>query len=233
MAALPPLCVDGVDLLQADLDQAQTAVAATALGNRLDVMNSRAATRGLLAADRRSSKFLARSAQRAIQSRQHHPAGQGPTVFVLGPADEPPGDGERGTPARPPPGAPTITAPRLIAYQRGDGVLQATEDYVKNDVRAELAAVRRPRRKLPASSSGPWSWRTSRWRTPWRRSRRRLPSSGGGVGTGGGGGSNAGNAAALTQQLLSPRNLPAAQNALYQVWVNYLVGRLQLYRDLE
>jgi len=40
--------------------------------------------------------------------------------------------------------------------------------------------------------------------------------------------------AALTQQLLAAqRSLPAAQNALLMVWINYLDQRLALYRDLE
>ena len=40
--------------------------------------------------------------------------------------------------------------------------------------------------------------------------------------------------AALTQQLLTAqRSLPAAQNALLAIWINYMDNRLQLYRDLE
>ncbi len=40
--------------------------------------------------------------------------------------------------------------------------------------------------------------------------------------------------AALTQQLLAAqRSLPAAQNALLGIWINYMDQRLQLYRDLE
>jgi hypothetical protein len=40
--------------------------------------------------------------------------------------------------------------------------------------------------------------------------------------------------AALTQQLLAAqRSLPAAQNALLLIWINYMDQRLQLYRDLE
>jgi outer membrane protein TolC len=40
--------------------------------------------------------------------------------------------------------------------------------------------------------------------------------------------------AALTQQLLNAqRSLPASQNALLTLWINYLDARLQLYRDLE
>jgi hypothetical protein len=40
--------------------------------------------------------------------------------------------------------------------------------------------------------------------------------------------------AALTQQLLNAqRTLPTAQNALLTIWISYLNQRLQLYRDLE
>ncbi|HEX4591972.1 MAG TPA: hypothetical protein VH120_18705, partial [Gemmataceae bacterium] len=46
--------------------------------------------------------------------------------------------------------------------------------------------------------------------------------------------STAGQAAALTQQLLSAQSrVPTAQNAILTVWINYLNSRLQLYRDLE
>jgi hypothetical protein len=45
---------------------------------------------------------------------------------------------------------------------------------------------------------------------------------------------NAGNAAALTQQLLSAQgSLLRAQNSLYVVWVQYLIARMTFYRDIE
>ncbi len=48
------------------------------------------------------------------------------------------------------------------------------------------------------------------------------------------GGLGAGNAAALTQQLLgSQSTLRGAQLTLLSTWVNYLTTRMQLYRDLE
>jgi hypothetical protein len=45
---------------------------------------------------------------------------------------------------------------------------------------------------------------------------------------------SAGNAAALTQQLLSAQStVLQSEDAMYQFYVNYLVTRLALYRDLE
>jgi hypothetical protein len=49
-----------------------------------------------------------------------------------------------------------------------------------------------------------------------------------------GGGNVAANSAALTQQLLNAQQrLPQVQNQMLSVWVNYLVARMSLYRDLE
>jgi hypothetical protein len=67
------------------------------------------------------------------------------------------------------------------------------------------------------------------------------PSLGGAAGSGGtsgggssGTGSDSGSQAALTRQLLDAvSRLLQAQNQLYTVYTNYLVVRLQLYRDLE
>jgi hypothetical protein len=45
---------------------------------------------------------------------------------------------------------------------------------------------------------------------------------------------SAGNAAALTQQLLTAQaNLLRNQNQLYGTWINYVTVRYQVYRDLE
>src|SRR5205085_8051718 len=50
----------------------------------------------------------------------------------------------------------------------------------------------------------------------------------------GGGGQSAGNAAALTQQLLTAQSrLPTTKNSLYSVYLSYLIVRLQLYRDFD
>jgi hypothetical protein len=46
--------------------------------------------------------------------------------------------------------------------------------------------------------------------------------------------SSAGNAAALTQQLLGAQSTVLQnENLLYQFYLTYLINRLQLYRDLE
>src|SRR5262249_18392986 len=49
-----------------------------------------------------------------------------------------------------------------------------------------------------------------------------------------GGGNVAANSAALTQQLLNAQaGLPRVQNTMLTIWVNFLVTRMELYRDLE
>jgi len=38
---------------------------------------------------------------------------------------------------------------------------------------------------------------------------------------------------ATLQLLQAQRQVPQAQNNLYSTWINYLIARMELYRDLE
>lgn len=225
--SLPPLCVAGVDLLAAELDGAQTTVAQAALTNRLDLMNARAqlvdawrqvrvranALLGVLNVQYRGELNTPEGANQPLDlggSRYRHQLvlnGELPLVRRL----------ERNT-----------YRVGLIAYQRQRRNLMAVEDFILNSVRAETRQLRVlaeqyiiQQRALELAYSQVENSLDVFNAPP-------LPGS---ANAGGGG---AGNAAALTQQLLNAqRSLPQAQNALFQVWVNFQVVRLQLYRDLE
>jgi hypothetical protein len=222
---LPPVVVCGVDLLKATQDEAYTVVAQTALTNRFDLLNVRAqlvdAWR-LIAVQANSLLGVAnvtyhvdstsppnRSLPFAFSGdRTRHQLimdGELPLVRRF----------ERAT-----------YRATLIAYQRQRRQLQAAEDFVLNDVRIELRSLRVlaeqykiQQRQLELAYSQVEN-SLDVFRAP------PVPTTNPT--------NAAGNAAALTQQLLNAqRSLPQAQNALYTVWINYLVRRLQLYRDLE
>ena len=125
----------------------------------------------------------------------------------------------------------------LIAYQRARRNLQATEDFILNDVRVDLRNLRvlaenyriqqravevaydQVENSLDVLQAPP----IPEAARPGRSGRAAAQSQ-----------QQAANAASLTNQLLNAQNsLLAAQNGLYTVWVNYLVARMTLYRDLE
>jgi hypothetical protein len=111
----------------------------------------------------------------------------------------------------------------LVAYQRQRRTLQAAEDQVLLEVRSLVRQLRvqaenyriQQRAVLVAYSQRDNSLEVLRAPTP--------P-----------GQSTAATAASLTQQLLNgQQRVPRNENALYQFYINYLINRLQLFRDLE
>jgi outer membrane protein TolC len=221
---LPKLCVEGVDLLTADLTTAQAVVARTALDSRFDLLNARAqlvdswrqiavranALMGVFdvrynlssTTPSDAAKPFAFSADRSRS--QLILTGELPLVRRL----------ERNQ-----------YRAALIGYQRSRRALMAAEDFVVNDVRSTLRTLRVAAENytiqqrqlelayLQVDNS------SEVFNAPPEAGR---------------GGASAGNAAALTRQLLdAQRSLPAAQNQLYTVWINYQISRLNLYRDLE
>jgi hypothetical protein len=220
---VPRACVAGVDLITADLDQAQAAVAQTALTNRLDLMNSRAqlvdAWRQI--AVQANSLFGVADVQYHLDTANNPLAGNpfgfqnGRTRQILSLNTELPLTRrlERNE---------YRTA--LIAYQRRRRLLQGAEDQALFEVRNQLRALRVQaanykiqQRAVPVA----YSQRDNALETL------RVPNPPGTA-------SSAGNAAALTQQLLSAQSTVLLnENLLYQSFVNYYVNRLQLYRDLE
>jgi outer membrane protein TolC len=220
--ALPKACVAGVDMVDGDFDQALAAVAQTALTNRMDLMNARAQ----LVDSWRQIAVSANSLLGVVDVQYHLDA------------TTPPLTGN--------PFAFSTTRTRnqlifntelplvrrlernqyrtaLIAYQRQRRALQAAEDQVLLEVRSEVRQLRvqaenykiQQRAVLVAYSQRDNSLEVLRAPT--------QP-----------GQSTAATAASLTQQLLTAQSrVPRNENLLYQFYVNYLIARLQLFRDLD
>jgi outer membrane protein TolC len=112
----------------------------------------------------------------------------------------------------------------LIGYQRQRRTLQAFEDNIANDVRADVRELRAlaelykiQQRVVELGYSQVDNAQSILLAPP-------AP----------GAGNDAGSAAALTQQVLQAQNsLLQAQNELYNIWVNYLTARMNLFLDLE
>jgi hypothetical protein len=112
----------------------------------------------------------------------------------------------------------------IIGYQRQRRTLMAFEDNIANDVRSDIRAVRtiaalyRVQQRLVELGYFQFDNAQAVLLQP--------PAPGAQA--------DAGSAAALTNQVLQAQSsLLNAQNALYQIYVNYLVARMVLYLDLE
>ncbi|MFO0807255.1 MAG: TolC family protein [Gemmataceae bacterium] len=217
---LPSVCVDGVDLIDTDLDRANTIVAQTALTNRWDLMNAR----GELVDAWRQVAVTANSLLGVADVRYHldsatPPLTTNPYAFhttrtrsQLSLNLEAPLTRrvER-----------NVYRTALIDYQRERRRLQFAEDTALLEVRGELRQLRViaenykiQQRQLKVT----YSRRDSSLETF------RAPSRPG----------EASNAVANTQNLLDAQSrVPQTENALYQLYINYLITRLQLYRDLQ
>ncbi len=221
---LPPVCVDGVDLLKAPLDEAYTKAAQAALVNRLDLMNARAQ----VVDSWRQVTVQANSLRGVFDVRYD--------LNTTTPRTEADTFGFAGTRTQ-----HTVTlrydppfvrrAERnqyraaLIGYQRSRRNLMAFEDNILADSRQDLRQLRTlaesyviQQRAVELGYSLVDSAQSTLLAPP-------DPASPRGA---------AGDAAALTQQLLQAQSgLLQAQNALYTIWVNYQTVRLELFLDLE
>ena len=220
---LPPVIVDGCDLLKLSLDESYTKVAQAALINRLDLMNARAQ---VVDAWRRIS--VAANALQGVATVRYDlesftpPEDNTPLAFAgsrttnsLTMRIEPPfvRRAER-----------NLYRSSLIAYQRQRRNLMAFEDNIITDVRVDLRDLRRlaeayafQQRAVELAYAQVDNARATLLAPPDPA----APSA-------------AGEAAALTQQLLEAQNtLLQAQNDLYRTWTDYLTSRLSLFLNLE
>jgi len=231
---VPAINVDGADLLTEDLDRAQTVAGQTALANRMELMNARGQTvdawrrvtvtanslLGVLNVGYNLDTLSTPNANESFAlggSRSRHQLiinGELPLIRRA----------ERNS---------YRTA--LIAYQRARRNLQATEDFILNDVRVDLRNVRvlaenyRIQQRAVAVAYDQVENSLDVLQAPPQPAGPGPAQPGQAAAQ-----ANAGNAAALTQQLLSAQgSLLRAQNGLYIVWVQYLVARMTLYRDIE
>ncbi|HVL15930.1 MAG TPA: TolC family protein, partial [Gemmata sp.] len=220
---LPPLPVNGTDLLAVDLDEAYTVGIQAALSSRLDLMNAR----GQVVDAYRQIAVTANSLQ---------------GVFDVGydfNTTTPPGDNR--------PFAfnsnrnnhrltfraelPLVRRAErnnyraaLIGYQRQKRTLMAFEDNIANDVRADIRELRTQAQLYRISQRAVELAYSQVDNANKLLTEPPAP----------GAGRDAGSAAALTQQALNNQSrLLAAQNDLYSLWVSYATSRMNLYLDLE
>jgi hypothetical protein len=229
--SLPAVTVDGTDLLTADLDRALTVAAQAALAQRTELLTARA----LMVDAWRRIAVQANSLLGVANVGYNFNSPSTPNAnepFALG--------GSRSTHQLVLTGElPLIRRAErnayrtaLIAYQRARRNLQATEDFILTDVRADVRNLRvlaenyRIQQRAVEVAYDQVENSLDVLQSP--------PEGGQALRPAGQGAANAGNAAALTQQLLSAQSsLVTAQNALYTAWVNYLVARMTIYRDIE
>jgi hypothetical protein len=220
---LARLCVNGVDLLKANLDEAQTTVVQTALTNRLDLMNIRAQ---LVDAWRQVAIFA--NALLGTFNVQYHmdtstPAGLAqPLAF----------DAHRtrqqlifNTQL------PLVRIQErnsyracLINFQRARRILQGAEDRLASDTRNEIRSLRQLEENYRIQQR---QVELGYLQAENALDTFKAPAQPGVAAT-------AANAAALTNQLITAQNsLYMAQFNMTTIWISYLNTRLQLYRDME
>lgn len=221
--AVPSACVNGVDLINVDLDTAQTVVAQTALTNRLDLMNARAQ----LVDSWRQIAVQANSLFGVVDA-QYHLESSNPALSTNPVGFSTPRTRQFLSLNTELPLTRRLERNEyrtaLVAYQRQRRLLQAAEDQVLLETRSELRALRVQaanykiqQRAVPVA----YFQRDNALETL------RVPNPPGTT-------SSAGNAAALTQQLLGAQSTVLLnEDRLYQFYINCLINRLLLYRDLE
>jgi hypothetical protein len=225
---LDRICIDGVDLLKVDLDEAETAAAQHALVHRLDLMNVRAQ---LVDSWRQLAVFA--NALLAPVSVEYSltsstPAGGSQPLAFSGSRTQQ----ELILNSE----LPLVRIQQrnnyrasLIAYQRSRRILQRAEDGVAYDVRQELILLRQLLEN--------YRIQTRQVELAYMTVENALdtlqapPTP---LGAGQAGPDVATRAASLTQQLISAQNsLFTAHFTMTTIWITYLNTRDQLFRDME
>jgi outer membrane protein TolC len=222
---LARLCVDGVDLIKADLEDSEAAVVRHALLNRLDLMNVRAQ---MVDAWRQIAIFA--NSLLGTFNVQYHvdattpPGGSNP--LALG--------GRRtnhdlilNTEL------PLVRLPErnnyrasLINYQRFRRILQRAEDQVAFDVRGEIRQLRQLEELYRIQQR--------QVELAYLVVENSLDTFQAPLAPGQLNADPATRAASLTTQLINAQtSLFQAQTQMNTIWINYLNTRLQLYRDME
>ncbi len=225
---LPPLCVDNVDLLQVDPDEAQAVAGRTAIDNRFDLMNVRAQ----LVDGWRQLAVYANALLGTFNVEYHldsfSPLGQARPLAIGGSRNRHQLVMNTELPLIRKPERNNYRA-SLIAFQRQRRALMEAEDLVLQGVRGETRQLRvlaenyRIQQRQVELAYQTVESSLDAFQAP--------PAP---AGVGGQTQDVGARAASLTQQLLNAQNsLLQAQNQLLTVWVTYLTTRMQLYRDLE
>jgi outer membrane protein TolC len=220
---LPPIMLDGEDLMKLPSDDAQGRVAQAALTYRLDLMNERAQT-----VDSWRQIAVQANSLLGVLDIGYHLNSNSPTSvnhpLALGgsrTSHQVTINGELPLVRRLQRNNYRVA---LINYQRQRRTLQETEDGIVRDVRDELRQLRvfaelyRIQQRQVELAFIQVDQSLEQFRKP------PVPGEQGG----------GAQAAALTNQYLgAQRSLQQAQQLMYSNWINYLTFRLQLYRDLE
>jgi outer membrane protein TolC len=219
---LPPVVIDGVDIVGAPLQTAYSLSARTALTNRLDLMNARAQ----LVDSWRQIAVNANSLLGVLNVGYHldtsTPAGQAkPLDFSTNRATQ----------------RVTVNAElplvrrlernnyriALINYQRERRLLQSTEDQVLSQLRSDLRQLRlqaenyRIQQQLVDLAYNQVEQALENFNQPQ-----------------GAGAATSVSAVTFTNNLIgAQRGLVGAQQAMYQVWITYLTERMNVFLDLE
>lgn len=220
---LARLCVNGVDLLKVDLDQAQTTVVQTALTNRLDLMNIRAQ---LVDAWRQVAIFA--NALLGSLNVQYHMDTSTPAALAQPLAFDAHRTRQQlifNTQL------PLVRIQErnnyracLINFQRSRRILQGAEDRLASDTRNEIRFLRQLEERYRIQQR---QVELGYLQAENSLDTFKAPSQPGVAAT-------ATSAAALTNQLIQAQNsLYQAQFTMTTIWINYLNTRLQLYRDME
>lgn len=223
---LPPAPLHGKDLLRLNLDEAQDLVGQIALESRLDLMNQQA----LLVDSWRKIAVFANSLLGTFDVR-YNATMLAPPPTVIGQGLNFDGNNTRhqlifNTEL------PLVRRierneyrASLIAYQRQRRNLQAIQDTIMLQVRARVrrlqqleATYKIQQRALLLIYSQVNQAREQLQAPPEPGVTRDTAAAAG---------------TATLQLLQAQRGVPQAQNNLYSTWINYLIARMELYRDLE
>jgi hypothetical protein len=220
---LPPITLDGADLLTLPLEESYTRASQAALANRWDLMNAR----GQLVDSWRQIAVTANALLGTLNVQYHldsaTPTGQNvPFGFSTSRSTQRVGL--------------TWDLPlvrrlernnyrvALIRFQSQRRSLMATEDQILTDIRSEIRQLRVFAENYAIQQEQVALAYTQVESSLENFNQPAIP----------GAASAAGDAAALTNQLLQAQSsLNRAQSQLYSVWIGYINLRMQIYRDLE
>ncbi|HMO34522.1 MAG TPA: hypothetical protein PKA06_00630 [Gemmatales bacterium] len=223
---LPPTRLHGQDLLQLNLDEAHDLVGQTALFSRLDLMNQQAQ---LVDSWRRVAVF-ANSLLGTFDVR-YNATMLAPPPGVIGQGMNFDGNNTRhqiifNTEL------PLVRRiernnyrASLIAYQRQRRNLQSIQDFILLQVRArvrrlqQLEATYKIQQRALLLIYSQVNQSREQLQAPAEPGVNRDTAAAAGTAT--------------LQLLQAQRGVPQAQNNLYSTWINYLIARMELYRDLE
>ena len=233
---LPALCVEGVDLLRDDEDTVLATITRVALENRLDLMNQRAQVVDSWRKIRVAANALLGTFNVQVHYDTTSPIGAFAPFNLGAPRQRLQGIIDTELPL-------VRIAQRneyrvtLISFQQQRRQLQLAEDRVVQEARQQLRQLRASaysyhnvQKRAVELAYIQVAQALAAFSQPQVPTGPGLPPGAVGPPTAGGG---AGDPAALTQQLLNNQNsLLQAQNALYNVWVTYLISRMAFYRSL-